>query len=144
MKRRLLAAALVIGLAAPCAAQQGPTGSDESKGTACGFDCPSGESNPNPPEVKLILGDVTKKARVLPKPAYPRQARAAKISGVVRAEVVIDVHTGDVVWAKAGDGHPLLREAVKRVVCGAQFYPTIIISPPMRVGGIITYRFGRR
>ena len=144
MKRSILLAALVIGLAAPCAAQQEPTGSNESGGAAVGFDCPSGGLNPNRPEVKLTLRDVTTKARVLPKLAYPRQARAAKIPGFVRAEVVIDVHSGRVVWAKVGDGHPLLREAVKRVVCGAQFYPTIINSPPMRVGGIITYKFGRR
>jgi TonB family protein len=144
MKRSLLAAALVIGLVAPRAAQQRPTGGDESEAAAVGFDYPSGEANPNRPEAKLSVGDVTKKARVLPRPAYPRQARTARISGVVRAEVVIDMHSGKVVWAKIGDGHPLLREAVKKVVCWAQFYPIIVNGPPMRVGGIITYRFGRR
>jgi outer membrane biosynthesis protein TonB len=144
MKRRLLAAALVIGIFAPCAARQGPAGRDESEVVSVGFDCPSGESNPNRPEAKLSLGDVTKKARVLPKPAYPRQARAAKISGVVRAEVVIDMHSGRVAWARVGGGHPLLREAVKGVVCGAQFYPVITNGPPFSVSGIITYRFGKR
>ena len=91
----------------------------------------------------MSLGDVTKKARVLPKPKYPREAKNARISGIVRAEVVIDIHSGEVVWAKIDNGHPLLREAVKDVVCRAQFYPTFINSPPIRVGGIITYRFGR-
>ena len=145
MRRITLTAFLVTGLAVAYFAQE-PRGAIErnkSEDVMVSFKCPSGEPEQVRPELKMSLGDVTKKARVLPKPKYPREAKIAKISGIVRAEVVIDIHLGDVVWAKIDNGHPLLREAVKEVVCRAQFYPTLINSPPIRVGGIITYRFGR-
>ena len=145
MRQITLTAFLVTGLAVACVAQgsRGATERDKSEDAAISFKCPSGASDQVRPEVKMSLGDVTKKARVLPKPKYPREAKNARISGIVRAEVVIDIHSGEVVWAKIDNGHPLLREAVKDVVCRAQFYPTFINSPPIRVGGIITYRFGR-
>lgn len=113
----------------------------ESDDEYSGFECPSGKLNQMHPDTKLSVGDVTKKARILPKPKYPK---AAKISGEVQAEVVIDAITGKIVWANIGNGHPLLREAVKNVVCQAEFYPTFINSPPIRANGIITYKFGRR
>ena len=116
---------------------------DENRGMESSFKCPSGTSEQSQPEVKLSVGDVTKKARLLPKPKYPREAKAAKISDIVRAEVVIDILSGKVIWAKIDNGHPLLREAVKQVVCQAQFYPALIDGPPMRASGIITYRLGR-
>ena len=144
MRRITLTAFFVIGLAVACFAQEprSATERDKSEDAAISFKCPNGESEQARPEVKLSLGDVTKKARVLPKPKYPREAKDAKISGIVRAEVVIDIHSGEVVWAKIDNGHPLLREAVKEVVCRAQFHPTFINSPPIRIAGIITYRFG--
>ncbi|MBA2339889.1 MAG: energy transducer TonB [Pyrinomonadaceae bacterium] len=108
-----------------------------------GFECSGGESNQPRPEVKLRLGDVTRKALELPQPKYPQRAKAARISGKVKAEIVIDVHSGKVVWARVLSGHPLLQEAVSNVVCQARFAPTSINSPPVRVSGFIIYKFGR-
>ncbi len=94
------------------------------------------------PAVKLHLGDVTKKAVEIPKPKYPRMAKTARIAGKVKAEVVIDVDTGKVVWARVLNGHPLLRESILHAACEARFAPSPINSPPIRVSGFITYKFG--
>lgn len=144
MARISLTALLLAGLAAAAFAQQ-PRGEKARERTdaALGFACPGGESDQLRPEVKTFLGDVTKKARVLPKPEYPRAKRTG-MSGVVRAEVVIDIHSGKVVWARIVSGHPLFRQAVKDVVCRAEFYPAFINSRPIRVGGTIAYKFRRR
>ena len=109
---------------------------------AVGFQCPTGESNQPRPNFRIRLGDVTKKALELPPPIYPRTARFARISGVVKAEVVININTGKVVWARTLNGHDLLQDAVRDVVCRARFAP--VNDADGYVGGIITYRFGRR
>lgn len=104
-----------------------------------GFQCPGGELNRPRPDAILRLGNVTKKALDLPRPVYPKGARAY---GNVRAEVVININTGRVVWARVLNGHPLLQEAVSNVVCRARFAPTNDVNG--RVNGIIIYRFGQR
>lgn len=145
MTRITLTALLLAGLPAAAFAWQPRGGRGrEPSDAAHGLRCPGGEPDRLRPEAKLFVGDVTKKARVLPRPERPAEAKRAGISGVVRAEVVIDLHSGKVVWARVGVGHPLLRRAVAGVVCGAQFYPTNITGRPIKVGGIITYRFRRR
>lgn len=108
MRQSVLAAALLISVVTLASARQGqkPAGDEEPGHAAAGFDCPSGELNPDRPKVKLSLGDVTKKARVLPKPNYTREARGAGSSGVVPAEVVIDMHSGKVIWARVAGGRP--------------------------------------
>lgn len=68
----------------------------------------------------------------------------AKIFGSVQAEVVIDIQSGDIVWAKIGDGHPSLRRAAKDAICQAKFYPTFITSPLIKVSGTIIYKFGKK
>ena len=64
---------------------------------------PKTEENP-------VEGDVeTGRALELPKPAYPRIARAAHVSGQVTVQLLIDVD-GTVMEAVAISGHPLLYE----------------------------------
>lgn len=106
-----------------------------------GFQCPGGESIP-PPNTKMNLADVTKKATHLPRPKYPQLAKAAGVYGNVKAQVIIDMNSGTVVWADVISGHPLLQGAVRNVVCQARFVPTNDVYG--RVSGFITYRFARR
>jgi len=113
----------------------------ESGSEVIGFRCPDSESGQPRPEVKIRLGDITKKALELPQPRYPREAKAAGISGDVHAEVVVDMSNGRVVWARIIDGHPLLQEAVKKVVCLARFSYVVTSGQPMKVSGILTYKF---
>ncbi|MFN2500333.1 MAG: TonB family protein [Pyrinomonadaceae bacterium] len=70
----------------------------------------------------IYFGILNSKAIDIPKPVYPVQAKDAKISGVVKAGVVID-ETGKVIWARVETGHPLLQAAVKTVVCQARVKP---------------------
>lgn len=94
------------------------------------------------PNLKRIVhfGVLNIKAIEIPKPEYPAEAKAAKISGEVKVGAVID-ETGKVVWARVESGHPLLQAAVKRVVCQARFKPVTISGKPITVNGIITYKF---
>jgi hypothetical protein len=134
----------LLGVAV-CVAQQGnsPT-ADESKerGEVVGFRCPDREMNQPRPETKLDLGDVTKKAVELPRPDSSRWSRGSRITGIAQAEVVIDINSGKVVWARLLNGHPLLRLSVGDVVCRARFSPTYDVDG--RARGVITYRAVRR
>lgn len=99
-----------------------------------------GKLNPLKPETKINVGVVNTKAIELPKPSYPAEAKAAGISGVVKVLIVVD-EGGRVVWARALTGHPLLRAAAMKVVCGARFHPTLIDGPTLRISGILSYKF---
>ena len=107
-----------------------------------GFKCPDRDLNQPRPDTKLHLADVTKKAIELPQPEYWRWAKGPRLAGKAQAEVIIDINSGRVVWARLLNGHPLLQVAVSHVVCRARFAPTNDVNG--RVSGIITYRAGRR
>ena len=108
---------------------------------SAGFQCPGKDANQLRPNPKLKLGDVTKKAIQLPRPRYPQLAKAAGLHGNVKAEVVIEMNSGSVAWAQVISGHPLLKAAVRDVVCRARFVPTNVDG---HAGGILSYRFARR
>jgi TonB family protein len=96
-------------------------------------------ANPNtaiPPEGVVLNG----KALSLPKPSYPAEAQAAGVSGTVIVRVVID-ERGKVISACAIDGPPLLMRTAEAVAYQAVFTPTKLSGQPVKVSGIITYRF---
>jgi hypothetical protein len=107
-----------------------------------GFRCPDRRMGQSRPDAKSDLGDVTKKAIQMPRPDSSRWPRGSRVSGVAQAEVVIDINSGKVVWARLMNGHPLLQLAVGDVVCRARFSPTYDVDG--RVRGVITYRAARR
>jgi TonB family protein len=99
------------------------------------------------PETKIGLagkpisgGVLNGKAISLPKPPYPPVARAAKASGTVVVQVVVD-ENGDVVSARAVSGHPLLQAAAVAAARSAKFSPTKLNGQPAKVSGVITYQF---
>jgi TonB family protein len=104
---------------------------------------------------KIIRGGVLNgKAISLPKPAYPEDAKAAGIGGIVRVEIVID-ENGNVESAKAVkdnvsstdlstetvDTKASLREAAEQAALKARFSPTLLSGMPVKVAGVITYNF---
>lgn len=113
---------------------------EEAAAAVVGFSCPGREPNRPRPEVKFRLGDITRKALERPRPRRP--ARAPWARGEVRAEVVVDILSGRVVWARLLSGHPLLQSAVAEVVCRVRFAHTNDVNA--RASGTLTYRFGRR
>ena len=76
----------------------------------------------------------------LPKPAYPRIARAAKVSGLVTVKVIVDVD-GTVLAASATGGHPLLYGTSVMAAREALFAPWKLNGEPIRVVGVINYNF---
>jgi TonB family protein len=111
------------------------------------------ETAPSPPVSKVtppkapltskapISGGVLNgKAISLPKPAYPPIAKAAKASGTVVVQVVVD-ERGNVISAHAVSGNPLLQTAAVEAARGAKFSPTKLSGQPVKMTGVITYNF---
>lgn len=115
---------------------------------------PSGEPEiktrvPPPPvnkssERKVIRspGPINGKAIYLPKPPYPAHAAAIGVSGNVDVQVTID-ETGKVISAKAVSGHPFLRGPAEKAAWSARFSPTYLGPTPVKVTGVIVYKFSR-
>ncbi len=107
---------------------------------------------PPPPTKKPTVGTVEKRktpvsggvvngqATSLPKPKYPPTAKAVNASGNVNVQVTID-ETGNVISAKAIDGHLLLRPAAEKAAWSAKFNPTLLTGQPVKVTGVIVYKF---
>ena len=96
---------------------------------------------PKPPvEREMQAGAFCGKAISLPKPSYPAEAHAKGISGTVRISVVTD-ENGDVIWAKAMEGDPLLLDASINAACQSRYSPEKISGRPIKVNRIITYNF---
>jgi len=94
------------------------------------------------PEQKLVTsgGVLNGKAISLPKPDYPAIARAARASGTVTVQIVIDGR-GCIESAHAIGGHPLLQAAATQAAQQACFTPTLLSGQPVKVKGVITYNF---
>ena len=105
--------------------------SDES-GTAA----PVSNSSKAPIQGGILNG----KAISLPKPPYPPIARAARASGTVAVQVVVD-ERGCIQSARAVSGHPLLQSAAAEAARQACFTPTRLQGQPVKVSGVITYNF---
>ena len=101
------------------------------------------KATPEPTPKKNIvqsLGVINGKATSLPKPPYPPAARAVRAQGDVSVQVMID-ETGRVVSAKAVSGHPLLKNAAESAAQSARFAPTLLSNQPVKVTGVIIYKF---
>ena len=93
------------------------------------------------PILKPVSGGVLNgTALSLPAPVYPDTAKRMRISGVVVVEVILD-ETGKVVAANATGGPTLLREAAAQAAMKARFSPTKLSGQPVKVSGIINYKF---
>jgi protein TonB len=104
-------------------------------------DTAEGATLSTPRPRKPISGGVLNgKALSLPTPVYPAIARAARASGTVVVQVLID-EDGKVVEANAVSGHPLLQTAAKDAALQAVFRPTKLSGRPVKVTGVVTYNF---
>jgi TonB family protein len=104
------------------------------------------ESEPPPPftprpVLKPVSGGVLNGVALsLPSPSYPESARRLRTAGVVTVEVVVD-ETGKVISAVATAGPALLREVAVQAALRARFTPTKLSGQPVKVSGIINYKF---
>jgi TonB family protein len=112
------------------------------------IDIPEEDVNSNTDDVNrdvdssntITGGVMNDKAISLPKPAYPQIAKAAKASGTVVVQVLVD-EQGNVVSARVVSGHPLLHGAARAAARQAKFPPAKRAGRPMKVSGVINYNF---
>lgn len=135
--------------------------SDRSEtGSETGIDTPNNlnqskvvvQNVPPPPLIKKPVEPAPKKttiksggvmngqAKNLPKPVYSAAAKAVNASGEVQVQITVD-ETGKVISATAISGHLLLRGESEKAARGASFSPTLLSNQPVKVTGIIVYRF---
>lgn len=100
---------------------------------------------PPPPPINKTppvqsLGVINGRAISLPPPPYPAAARTIGVAGDVSVQVMID-ESGKVVSSKAIDGHPMLKQAAERAAWNAKFSTTYLSKQPVKVTGVIVYKF---
>jgi protein TonB len=98
-----------------------------------------------PPTPRTILkpisgGVLNGSAISLPSPFYPDAAKRMRVAGTVIVEVVID-EMGKVISAKATSGPATLRDAAVQAALRARFSPTKLSGQPVKVTGVINYKF---
>ena len=98
--------------------------------------------SPGPkPILKPVSGGVLNGTAVyLPAPVYPEAAKRMRTSGVVAVDVVLD-ENGKVVSATASSGPAILRDAAVQSALKARFSPTKLSGQPVKVSGVINYKF---
>src|ERR1043166_863372 len=101
---------------------------------------PPTPSAPSSNRAPVSGGVLNGKAISKPEPAYPPIAKAAKASGTVTVQILVD-ESGRVVSATAVSGHPLLQAAAVAAARQARFSPTLLSGQPVKVSGVITYNF---
>lgn len=101
---------------------------------------PKASFTPKPIPKTVSGGVLNGKAISKPQPAYPAIAKAARASGTVVVQVLVD-EQGRVVSAHAVSGHPLLQQSAVSAARQARFSPTLLSGQPVKVSGVITYNF---
>ena len=102
---------------------------------------PPAPTPPPAPKKTVVSGGVLNgKAISKPQPTYPPIAKAARASGTVTVQILVD-ESGRVVSASAVSGHPLLQQAAVAAARNARFSPTLLSGQPVKVSGVITYNF---
>ena len=98
--------------------------------------------SPGPkPILKPVSGGVLNgTALTLPPPTYPEAAKRMRTQGVVSVDVILD-ETGKVVAANASSGPQILRDAAVQAALKARFSPTKLSGQPVKVSGVINYKF---
>lgn len=99
---------------------------------------------PPPPAAKydgsISAGVMNGRALSMPLPEYPAQAKAAKVSGSVSVQVIVD-ESGNVISAQAASGHPMLRESAVIAAREAKFSPMLVNGEAKKVSGVLVYNF---
>lgn len=97
------------------------------------------DSNPQP-HAPISGGILNGRASKKPTPKYPAGAHAVGASGTVKVRIVID-ETGNVIWARAISGHPLLLAPSEDAALQTKFPVTKLSGQPVRVSGLMVYNF---
>jgi TonB family protein len=98
-------------------------------------------SDPNRPKHPIQGGVLNGRAISLPKPPYPKEAKARHLAGTIVIKVLID-EEGNVIDARdMCQGVPYLTNVSVQAAKGARFTPTKLSGQPVKVTGVIVYNF---
>lgn len=98
------------------------------------------EAKPIPAVVRKSEGVLRGMATNRSIPEYPALAKMSHIGGDVVVEIVIS-EEGKVVSARCINGHALLQSAALNAAREFRFRPTLLNNTPVKVTGILTFRF---
>jgi len=103
------------------------------------------DSEPPPaapkPMLRPVSGGVLNGTAVnLPAPIYPEAAKRMRVAGVVTVQVIVD-EIGKVISAEATSGPVGLRDVAVQAALRARFSPTKLSGQPVKVSGLINYKF---
>ncbi len=104
---------------------------------------PPPEPRPEPPPPSIVRrseGVIRGNAISKPIPDYPPLAKSARVEGDVVIEITIS-EDGDVAAARVVSGHPLLQQAALSAARQWKFKPTLLNNTPVKVSGVLTFRF---
>ena len=101
---------------------------------------PAPSPEANKPKLPQSGGVLNGRAINLVKPNYPPAAKAMGVKDTVQVQVLID-EKGSVVSATAVSGNPLLRAAAVQAARQTKFTPTLLTGQPVKVTGVIVYKF---
>jgi TonB family protein len=94
----------------------------------------------NDPATTINAGSLLDKAARKVAPSYPSAAKAARVTGVVRVEIVVD-ENGKVVEAKSNIGPALLRSAAIDAAKRWTFKPSTVDGQAVRMSGYLNFNF---
>lgn len=94
---------------------------------------------------KLVVSSGVLEATAIKKvqPLYPPEAKAAGVSGQVKIQILVS-EKGSVIEAKTVEGHPLLRGSALDAARMWVFKPTELEGIPVKVVGILLFKFRLR
>ena len=95
---------------------------------------------PPPKVLNVSQGVLRGNAISLPQPLYPPLARQIRLQGSVSVQILID-EMGKVISAEVLSGHPMFVPSAKTAAMQARFTPTKLSGNPVKVSGIIVYKF---
>jgi TonB family protein len=93
-----------------------------------------------PPEGTILAGVLNEIAVSVPKPEYPPAAKAAKASGKVTVEVMVN-EKGNVVASSVVSGNQLLWSAAGAAARATVFDPPLMDGKPVKMAGVLTFEF---
>jgi TonB family protein len=113
-----------------------PSEGEASMDSAAAQDKAADKSDKSKSSDKLKKGELIE----APHPSYPDEAKNEKIEGEVTVVITIG-DEGNVIYAKAKSGPEPLYRASEAAALKARFKPTLLNGKPVKVSGIITYKF---
>lgn len=101
---------------------------------------PALHSTPMPKRIMVSEGVMQGSAVNKVQPAYPATAKAARASGQVQVQIVIN-EDGNVTEAKAIGGNPLLQASAVEAAKKWKFKPTELSGVPVKTQGVLNFNF---